>query len=127
MLDGESTLNQSYGDWPLSVYRSSFDYLQVICGWIKFSPLKFQFCHVKGHQTNSLRYDQLDWWAKCNEDIDQSAKWFLLECTIGLVLTRQRMSNLNCTWENRLLLLIVLKLQVLPVIWCTLTSMVAVY
>ena len=29
-LDGDSTLIQSDGDWPLSVDRPSFDYLQVI-------------------------------------------------------------------------------------------------
>ena len=48
-LDGESELIQSGRDWPLSVDQSSFDYLQVISGWIKLSSLLFQFCHVKGH------------------------------------------------------------------------------
>ena len=38
-LDGESALNQSGGDWPLSVDQLYFDYLQVIQGWIKLSPL----------------------------------------------------------------------------------------
>ena len=52
------------------------------------SPLKFQFCHVKGHQMDYLRYDQLVWWAQRNEDVDQVAKWFLLECTTGLISTR---------------------------------------
>ena len=59
----------------------SFDYLQVIRGWIKLSPLKLNLCLGKGHQTNFLRYDQLDWWAKRNEDVDQAAKCFFLECT----------------------------------------------
>ena len=66
-LDGESTLIQSCGDLPLSVDKSSFDYLQVICGWIKLSPFKFNICYVKGHQTGFLRKDQLDWLAKRNE------------------------------------------------------------
>ena len=30
-LDGESALDQSGGNWPLSVDQPSFDYLQVIC------------------------------------------------------------------------------------------------
>ena len=40
-LDGESALNQSGGDWPLNVDQPSFDYLQVIYGWIKLSALNF--------------------------------------------------------------------------------------
>ena len=63
-LDGESELIQNGGDWPLSVDQPSFDYLQVIRSWIKLSP----------YQTDFLRYDQLDWWAKRNEDVDQAAK-----------------------------------------------------
>ena len=31
-LDGKYALNQSGGDWPLSVDQPSFDYLQVIRG-----------------------------------------------------------------------------------------------
>ena len=48
-LDGESALIQSGGDWPLSVDQPLFDYLQIICSWIKLSPLEFNFRHVKGH------------------------------------------------------------------------------
>ena len=89
-LDGESALIQSGGDWPLSVDQSSFDYLQVIHSWINLSPLEFNFRHVKGHQIDFLRYDQSDWWAKRNEDVDQAVKWFLIECTIGHTSTRRR-------------------------------------
>ena len=42
-LDGELALNQSGGDWSLNVGQLSFDYLQVIRGWINLSPLTFQF------------------------------------------------------------------------------------
>ena len=88
-LDGDSALIQSGGDWPLSVDQPSFDYLQVIRSWIKLSPLKFSFHYVKGHQTDHVRYDQLDWWGKRNEDVDQAAKKFLHECTTGPVSTRR--------------------------------------
>ena len=77
-LHGESAIIQSGGDWPISVDQPPFDYLQVICSWIKLLPLKFNFRHVKRHQIDFLRYDQLDWWAKRNKDVDQAAKWFLL-------------------------------------------------
>lgn len=62
-LDNESTLNQSGGDWPLSIDQLSFDYLQAIYSWIKLSPLQFKFWHVKGHLTN-LKYEQLDRWGQ---------------------------------------------------------------
>ena len=88
--DGESALIQSGGDWPLSVDQPSFDYLQVIHSRIKLSQLKFNFRHEKGHQTDFLRYDQLDWWAKRDEDIDQATNWFLLEYTTKPSSTRCR-------------------------------------
>ena len=82
-------LIQSGGDWPLSVDQPSFDYLQVIQAWIKLSPLQFNFQYVKGHQTDLVRYDQLDWWGQRNEDVDQAAKKFLHDCTIGPLSTRR--------------------------------------
>ena len=45
-LDGDSALIQSGGDWPLSVGKQSFDYLQVIRICIKLSPLKFSFRYL---------------------------------------------------------------------------------
>ena len=36
-----------------------------------------------------MRYDQLDWWGKRNEDVDQAGKNFLHECTTGPVSTRR--------------------------------------
>lgn len=88
-LNGDSALIQSGGDWPLSVAQADFDYLQVIRAWIELSPLKFNFCYVKGHQTDHIRYDQLDWWGQRNEDVDTSAKSFLHHCTTVPVATRQ--------------------------------------
>ena len=61
----------------------------MIQAWIKLSPLKFSFYYVKGHQTDHVRYDQLDWWGQRNEDVDQAAKRFLHECTTGPVSTRR--------------------------------------
>ena len=60
-LDGKTAMQQSEGDWPLSLDQQFFDYLQVIRDWIKLSPLTFSFKHVKGHQTDHVAYDQLDW------------------------------------------------------------------
>ena len=88
-LDSDSALIQSSGDWPLSVDQVDFDYLQVIRAWIKLSPLKFSFYYVKGHQTDHVRYNQLDWWGQRNKDIDEAAKRFLHQCTTGPVSTRR--------------------------------------
>ena len=90
VLDWESSLNQSASDWRLSVAQQSFDYLQVICSWIKLSPLNFQFQYVKGHQIDNLRYDQLDWWAKQNKDIDAAAKYIIQQRTTRFQNIRQQ-------------------------------------
>ena len=82
-LDGKTAMQQSEGDWPLSLDQQCFDYLQVIRAWIKLSPLTFAFQHVKGHQTDHVAYHQLDWWGQRNEDCDREAKEFLYKCTEG--------------------------------------------
>ena len=76
-LDGLTAMQQAGGDWPLSLDQECFDYLQIIRAWIKLSPLTFTFRHVKGHQTDLVAYNQLDWWGKKNEDVDGMAKDFL--------------------------------------------------
>ena len=82
-------MDQCAGDWPLSIDQSCFDYLQVIRGWIKLSPLTITFRHIKGHQTDHVSYDELDWWGKCNGDVDGRVKEFLQECTTGTAATRK--------------------------------------
>lgn len=54
--------------------KNCFDYLKVICAWIKSSPLTFHFRHIKGHETTKITYDQLDWWGQRNENVDKAAK-----------------------------------------------------
>ena len=76
-LDGKTAMEEAGGDWPLSLDQKCFDYLQIIRAWIKLSPLTFTFRHVKGHQTKEVAYNQLDWWAQRNEDVDKEAKDFL--------------------------------------------------
>ena len=49
--DGKIDMDESRAEWPFSIHQNYFDYLQVICAWIKSSPLTFHFRHVKGHQT----------------------------------------------------------------------------
>ena len=60
-LDRKTAMDKSRGDWPLSIDQKCFDSLQVIRAWIKSSPLTFNFRHIKGHQTDKVPYDQLDW------------------------------------------------------------------
>ena len=69
-LDGLTAMEECAGDWPLSINQKCFDYLQIIRAWIKLSPLTITFRHVKGHQTDFVSYEELDWWGKCNEDVD---------------------------------------------------------
>ena len=59
-LDGKTAMEESRGDWPLSIDQKCFDYLQVIQEWIKLSPLTIKFRHVKGHQMKEIPYHQLD-------------------------------------------------------------------
>ena len=82
-LDGKTAMDESRGDWPLSINQKCFDYLQVIQAWIKLSPLTFHFRHVKGHKTDKVEYNQLDWWGKRNKDVDKMPKAFLHTCTAG--------------------------------------------
>ena len=82
-LDGKTAMEESRGDWPLSIDQKCFDYLQVIQKWIKLSPLTITFRHVKGHQMKELEYHQLDWRGQRNEDVDGAAKAFLRQCTSG--------------------------------------------
>ena len=76
-------MQQAGGDWPLSLDQEYFDYLQIIRAWIKLSPMSFTFRHVKGHQTDLVAYNQLDWWGQRNKDVDGMEKNFLFTCTQG--------------------------------------------
>ena len=82
-LDSLTAMQQAGGDWPLILDQECFDYLQIIRAWIKLSPLSFIFQHVKGHKTDLVAYNQLDWWGQRNDDVDGMAKIFLLSCTEG--------------------------------------------
>jgi len=59
-LDGKTAMDESRGDWPLSINQKCFDYLRDIRAWIMLSPLTFHFRLVKGHQTDKVPYNQLD-------------------------------------------------------------------
>ena len=82
-LDGLTAMQQAGGDWPLSLDQECFDYLQKIRAWIKLLPFIFTFLHVKGHHTDLVAYNQLDWWGQRNQDVDGMAKDFLFFCTEG--------------------------------------------
>ena len=73
-LDGESALYQSDSEWPLSIDRSSFDYIQVIQNIIKELPISVKFHWVEGHQKeNGLT---LDWWTQSNDYVMAKQKSF---------------------------------------------------
>lgn len=66
---------------PLSVDHKSFVFLQIIQNLIQLSPLKFNFFHVSGHQTDHFYYNDLDWWGEMNDKMDKMAKTFITICT----------------------------------------------
>ena len=76
-------MDETRGNWPLRINQKCLDYFQVIQAYIKLSPLTFHFRHVKGHQTNKVPYNQLEWRGQRNEDVDRDAKVFLHMCTAG--------------------------------------------
>ena len=79
-LDGESALNQSKGNWPLSISQSCFDMLQDIRTRIDLHPIKIKWKYVERHQDDS-KYVALDWWIRMNTKMDTLAKEFLEDCT----------------------------------------------
>ena len=111
-LDGDSTLIQSGGDWPLSVDQPSFNYLQVIQAWIKLSPLKFSFCYVKGHQTDLSRVIKqsilcMTSWIggdSVTRKLIRLPRIFYTNAQQVQSLLGAAMFNLLCTWKNGLLL-----------------------
>ena len=82
-LDDKTAMDKSRGDWLLSINQKCFNFLQVTRALIKLSLLTFHFCHVKGHQTNKIPYNQLDWWGQRNEDVNRDSKVFLWMHMVG--------------------------------------------
>ena len=72
-LDGELALEKSQSTASLRSDQKSFGYLQIIRNWIQLSPLTFKFRHVSSHHTNHVLYDNLDWWGKMNNKMDDKA------------------------------------------------------
>ena len=99
-LDDKTAMEESRGDWPLSMDHKCFDYLQVIRTWIKLSPITFTFRHVKGHQTDKVSYNQLDWWGKRNKDVNGWAKEFLHKCTARSATNRRSHTQPILNLEN---------------------------
>jgi len=79
-LDGESSLNQSKGDWPLSTSQPCFDMLQDIRTRIDLLPIKITWKWVEGYQDDN-KHVALHWWARMNIKMDTLANEFLEDCT----------------------------------------------
>ena len=79
-LDCIPAMNQAQSTESLRPYHPSFDLLQDIDNWIKNLPLWLQWRHVESHQDNTIPYNQLDWWAQQNVDMDKRAKDYALLC-----------------------------------------------
>ena len=116
-------MEESRGNWPLSIDQKCFDYPQVIQAWIKLSPLTIKFRHVKEHQMKEILYHQLDWWGQRNEDVDGAAKAFLHQCTSGSPRDRRAHNQPMLHLENGLLLWTVRNLLVSTEMPCITTCM----
>ena len=86
-------MQECAGDWPLSIDQKCFDYLQIIWAWIKLSPLTITFRHVKGHQTDRVSYDELDWWANATRMSTYGPKLFFKPVRLVRLLLEDLMSN----------------------------------
>jgi len=79
-LDGESALDEACGEWPLSIDQASYDLLQEIRNRVRELPIDVKWKWVEGHQKEK-GIQNLDWWARRNDDVDAMAKSYLAQCT----------------------------------------------
>ena len=61
-------------DYDPTTRIKHYDLVSTLHQLIKDSPLTWTFRHVKGHQDNSITYDQIDEWGRLNIDADRFAK-----------------------------------------------------
>jgi hypothetical protein len=71
--NGQEALRNAFEEFPLHPGQSQFDMLSAIHQRLHFSPLKWKYRHVIGHQKNIIGH-QLTWWENLNEDMDSAAK-----------------------------------------------------
>ena len=66
-------------DWDPSPSRTDFNLIHNIHAKIKKLPITITWHHIKGHQDNHVPFEDLDFLAKMNVDMDSRAKEFLWE------------------------------------------------
>ena len=54
--------------------QQSFDLLSGIQGYIRASTIKYTYRHIKGHQDDKVKLQDLDYWALLNIEMDMLAK-----------------------------------------------------
>jgi hypothetical protein len=75
--DGESALEQAFGQTEITLADPCYDLLLAICNILSHSPLRRHTTHIKGHQDDNTPLSQLDIWAKLNIKMDSTAKKYL--------------------------------------------------
>ena len=79
-LDGQQALIAASEDWPLNIAQPDFDLLKDIRAKIQKLPLQIKWHWIKGHQDDSIDYQNLDSWAKNNVQADMMAKLYWNHC-----------------------------------------------
>ena len=74
-LDSQSALNQASESEYLCASQTSFNILQDIRERLQQQPIDIKWKWVEGHQ--DAKGKKLDWWAKQNQKVDESAKDFV--------------------------------------------------
>jgi hypothetical protein len=75
-LNGEQTMKEAFGSWPLDPSRPDCDMLQHIRAMIEHSPLTFSSQWIELHQDDSISLAQLDHCGQLNIECNGMAKSF---------------------------------------------------
>jgi hypothetical protein len=74
ICDNKGALASSFGNRQLNPRWTCYDILCMIRFHLESSPLTWRHKHVKGHQDNDIKYEELDIVSQANVDVDNLAK-----------------------------------------------------
>ena len=74
ICDNKGALASAFGYRHINPRWKCYDLLCMIRFHIANSPIKWKHRHVKGHQDDSVPYDELDVISQANVDVDNLAK-----------------------------------------------------
>ncbi len=72
--DSISALRREFGFGPVPSLWPSYDIMRIIRHHLQRSSIKWKWRHVKGHQDDKKKYEDLDCWGKATTRVDTLAK-----------------------------------------------------